>query len=155
MYDDLAWYGVLSPLTCRVSPPVTRWGRNVCPLTRTSWRCGACSWTGFPRYRGNKTTTPPPSLHASTLTASAETAPSSSSWRSRYTCRLGLGCINLLMATMWSLTICVQVRHFGSKCLIKRYWKFWIIWKGYVWRLQFQIQNENIPIIYVNITTLK
>ena len=30
-----------------------------------------------------------------------------------------------------------------------------IFWKGFVWRLQFQKQNKNIPIIYVNITTLK
>jgi len=53
------------------------------------------------------------------------------------------------------LNICVQVRHFGSKCLFKRHWEFGIVWKGYVWRLQFQIQKEYIYIIYVNITTLK
>ena len=51
--------------------------------------------------------------------------------------------------------ICVQVRHFGSKCLFKRYWEFSIVWKGYVWRLQFQIQDKNIPIIDVNITTFE
>ena len=50
---------------------------------------------------------------------------------------------------------CVQVWHFGSNWLFTRYREVGIVWKGYVWRLRFQIQNKNIPIVYVKFTTLK
>ena len=42
--------------------------------------------------------------------------------------------------------ICVQVWHFESSWLFKRYWEFDIVSKGYVCCLQFQIQNKYFPI---------